>query len=84
MYKRQKLAVRRMLPPDGYVVHTTYRESGRTPQEYPGVQLFLYYGSFVVIVVTFCLAQKVRSVCKISLCQILRVIMKVQNSGLTV
>jgi hypothetical protein len=58
-----KLAVRRLLPEDGYAVHATYRESGRTPQEYPGVQLFLYYGSFVVIVVTFCMAQKVIYVC---------------------
>ena len=58
-----KLAVRRLLPEDEYAVHTTYKESGRTPQEYPGVQLFLYYGSFVVIVATFCIAQKVMCLC---------------------
>ena len=32
-----KSAVRRLLPEDGYAVHAMYKESGRTPQEYPGV-----------------------------------------------
>lgn len=49
--------VRSLLPPDDYVVRTTYNESGRTEDEYPGVRLFLYYGSFVATVATFCMAQ---------------------------
>jgi len=33
-------AVRDMLPPVDYVVHTTYNQSGRTSEEYPGLRLF--------------------------------------------
>ena len=51
-------AVRCFLPPDGFAVHTTYLESGRTPEEYAGVRLLLYYGAFVTAVATFCLAQE--------------------------
>jgi hypothetical protein len=54
--------VRSLLPPDDHVVRTTYSGSGRTDDEYPGVRLFLYYGSFLVTVATFCMAQ----VCQMS------------------
>jgi len=78
-----KLAVRRLLPEDGYAVHTTYKESGRTPQEYPGVQLFLYYGFFVVIVVTFCMAQKVIYTCIMYLLRYIRTHSRVRALSLS-
>jgi hypothetical protein len=49
--------IRALLPDESYAVYTTYAQSGRTQEEYPGVRMFVYYGSLLTVVVMFCMAQ---------------------------